>query len=84
LENAPLQRETKSPSKTRPTCGHDKYTSYGSCHENVDVCTYFQIIEDSLQTPDNQGGFLEASSTTSSNQEEQLAKLQEDDQVSQT
>jgi hypothetical protein len=76
--------EAESPSKTRPTCGHGRYTSYGSCHENVDTCTYCQIIEDALQTPGNQGGFLEASSTTSSNQEEQLAKLQEDDQVSQT
>jgi len=42
------------------------------------------MIEDALQTPDNQGGFLEASSIASSKQEEQLAKFQKDDQVSQT
>jgi hypothetical protein len=65
------------------SCGHDRYTSYGSCHDDVDNCTFFQMIEDALQAPGNQGGFLEASSTTSSNQEEQLATLQEDDQVSQ-
>jgi hypothetical protein len=37
------------------------------------------MIEYALQTLGNQGGFLESSSTTSSNQEEQLAKIQEDD-----
>jgi hypothetical protein len=67
--------EAKSPSKTRSTCGHGRYNSYGSCHENVDSCTYCHIIEDYIQAPGNQGGFLEASYTTSSNQEEQLAKL---------
>jgi hypothetical protein len=36
--------------------------------ENVDSFIYFQIIENSLQTPGNQGGFLKASSTTSSNE----------------
>ena len=76
-------RETRIPFKIRPTCGHGRYTSYGSCHESVDVCTYFHIKEDALRTPDNRCGFLEASSTTSSNQDEQLEKLQEDDQVSQ-
>jgi hypothetical protein len=40
--------EAKSPSKIRPTCGHDMYISYGSCHESVDGCTYCQIIEDAL------------------------------------
>jgi hypothetical protein len=58
-------KETKSPS-----CGHGRYSSYGSFHDDVDRCTYFHMIEDSLQTPGNQGGFLEVSSTTSSNQEE--------------
>jgi hypothetical protein len=53
-----------------PSCGHGRYTSYGSCHDDVDSCTYCQMIEDALQTPGNQGGFLEASSTTSSNQED--------------
>jgi hypothetical protein len=59
--------EVKSPSKTRPTCGHGKYTIYGSFNENIDDYTYSQIIKDALQKPRNQGGFLEASSTTSSN-----------------
>ena len=65
-------QEAKSPSKTISTCGHGRYTNYGSCHENVDRYTYCQIIEDALQIPGNQGGFLEASSTPSSNQEEKL------------
>ena len=50
--------EAKSPSKTRQTCGHGRYSSYGSCYENTDTCTYFQIIEDALQKLGNQGGFL--------------------------
>jgi chromosome segregation ATPase len=41
-------REAESPSKTIQTCGHGRYTSYGSCHENVDSCTYFQMIDNSL------------------------------------
>jgi hypothetical protein len=32
--------EAESPSKIRPTCGHDMYISCGSCHESVDGCTY--------------------------------------------
>jgi hypothetical protein len=41
-----MTEAAKNPSKTRPTCGHDRYTSYGSCHESVYGCTYCQIIED--------------------------------------
>jgi hypothetical protein len=68
-------RRSRKSLQEKTTCGHGRYTSYGSCYENVDGCTYCQMIEDALETPGNQGGFLEASSTTSSNQEEQLAKL---------
>jgi regulator of replication initiation timing len=67
-----------------PSCDHGKYTSYRSNHDNVDGCAYFQMIEDALQTPGNQGGFLEASSTSPSHQEEHLSTFREDDQVSQT
>jgi hypothetical protein len=68
----------------RPSCGHGGYTGYGSDHDNVDGCVYFQMIEDVIQAPGNQGGFLEASSTAPSHQEEQLGTFQEEDQESQT
>jgi hypothetical protein len=38
-------------SKMMPTCVHGRYTSYGSCHENVYDFRYYQIIEDALHTP---------------------------------
>jgi hypothetical protein len=40
--------EAENPSKTIQTCGHGRYNSYGYFHENVDSCTYFQMIEDAL------------------------------------
>jgi hypothetical protein len=77
-------KEEKITSKIRPICGHERYINYGSCNENMDVCTFFQVLEDTSYAPGNQGGFLEASSSTSSKagKKEELAK--EDDQVSQT
>jgi hypothetical protein len=50
-----------------PCCGQGRYFSYGSCHDDFDNNTFFQMIKDALQAIGNQGGFLEASSTTSSN-----------------
>jgi hypothetical protein len=38
-----MTEATKSPSY-----GHGKYTSYGSCHDDVDSCTYCWMIEDAL------------------------------------
>jgi hypothetical protein len=61
------------------SCGHGTYRIYGSFHDDVDNCTFFHMREDDLQEPMNQGGFLEALSTYSSNQEEQLVTLQGDD-----
>jgi len=76
--------EAKRTSKIRTTCVHGSCTSYGYFHEYVDRCTHFYMIKDVFQTPGNQGGFLEISSIDSPNHVEKLAKLQEDDQVSQT
>ena len=40
--------EAEIPSKTTTTCGHVKYTSYGSFHEFFYGRTYCQRIEDAL------------------------------------
>jgi hypothetical protein len=40
--------EVEDTSKTGQTCGHGRYINYGSCYENTDTFTYFQIIEDAL------------------------------------
>ncbi|GLJ40505.1 hypothetical protein SUGI_0835210 [Cryptomeria japonica] len=93
LENALVEKtrecstigETRSP-KNKRACGHGKWTNYGSCHEDTNVCAFCQQLEDSSYVPGNQGGFLEASSTVSvkEGQEEQLEKPREVDQGSPT
>jgi hypothetical protein len=82
-KNVPLQRRQKVPPRSGQLVAMEGILVMVLLMKMLIACIYFQIIEDSLQTPGNQGGFLAASSTTSSNQEEQLAKLQEDDQASQ-
>jgi hypothetical protein len=66
----------------RPSCDHGNFTSYGCEHDSANACTLFQENEDDLHASRNQGGFLEASSTDPSHQE-QLDTSQEADQESQ-
>jgi hypothetical protein len=66
----------------RPFCDHGNFTSYGFEHDSANACTLCQASEDDIQASRNQGGFLEASSTDPSHQE-QLDTSQEADQESQ-
>jgi hypothetical protein len=65
----------------RPYCDHGNFTSYERNHDNANACTRFQTNEHELHASRNQGGFLEASSTDPSHQE-QLNTSQEADQDS--
>jgi hypothetical protein len=66
----------------RPSCDHGNFTNYGCEHDSANACTLFQENEDELHASRNQEGFLEASSTDPSHQE-QLETSQEPDQGSQ-
>jgi hypothetical protein len=63
----------------RPFCDHGNFTSYGFEHDSANACTLCQESEDDIHASRNQGGFLEASSTDPSHQE-QLDTSQEADQ----
>jgi hypothetical protein len=65
----------------RPSCDHGKFTGYESEHDSENACILFQANEDDLHASRNQGGFLEASSTDPSHQE-QLDTSQEANQES--
>jgi hypothetical protein len=66
----------------RPFCDHGNFTNYGFEHDNENACTLCQVSEDDIQSYRNQRGFLEASSTGPSHQE-QLGTSREADQESQ-
>jgi hypothetical protein len=65
----------------RPFCDHGNFTIYGFENDNANAYTLFQESEDDIQTSRNQGGFLGASSTDPSHQE-QLDTSPEVDQES--
>jgi hypothetical protein len=65
----------------RPYRDHGNFTKYECEHDNANACTLCEANEDDLQASRNQGGFLEASSTDPSHQE-QLETSQEADQKS--
>jgi hypothetical protein len=67
----------------RPSCDHGNFTSYESDHDSANPCTLFQTNKDDLHASINQGGFLEASSTDPSHQE-QLDTSEEEYQESQS
>jgi hypothetical protein len=66
----------------RPSCYHGDFTIYGCKNDSANACTLFQANEYDLHASINQRGFLEASSTDPSHQE-QLDTSQEVDQGSQ-
>jgi hypothetical protein len=84
LQAIKMQREEGSMNETviRRSCDHGNFTSYGCKHDSANACTLCQTNEDELHASRSQGGYLEASSTDPSHQE-QLDTSQEADQGSQ-
>jgi hypothetical protein len=73
LQSMKMQIEEGSTNEIviRPSCDHGNFTSYGCEHDNENACTLCQTNEDELHASRRQEGFLEASSTDSSHQEQQ-------------